>query len=185
MTKIQAMINRMRRDEGGYMVIEAVLVLPMLLWAFLALYTFWDAYRSVTTIQKAAYSISDLISRQQSPINAAFINGMRNAMDQMILQRQDTELRVTSIVKNKAKAKFEVQWSCVSGTTTLKLTTDDLQQLADRIPDMADGNTVILVETWVDYKPVLDIGVTEKRFEQFILTRPRYQTRIALSDTCT
>lgn len=191
MPAFRAMMDRMRRDESGYMVIEAVLILPILFWAFLALYTFWDAYRSATTIQKAAYSISDLISREQRPINAAYINGMRTAMDQMIAERLDTELRVTSIQQNDANNRFEVLWSCTSGTTTQqKLTTADLQntavdnEIADGIPSMTDGNTVILVEAWVDYDPALNIGITEKRFAQFIVTRPRYSPKIEMPDGC-
>lgn len=185
MPVIRAMISRLRRDEGGYMVVEAVLVLPMLLWAFLALYSFWDAYRAATTIQKATYSISDLISREQQSVNPAFIAGMRTAMDQMIPPRLDTELRVTSIVRNETEERFEVQWSCVAGTPLPTLTTETLQALVTRIPAMSDGNTVILVETWVDYDPALDIGVTNKRVAQFVVTRPRYQPRIALTGSCT
>lgn len=184
MRAFRAMIDRMRRDDGGYMVIEAVLVLPMLCWAFLALYTFWDAYRSVTTIQKAAYSISDLISREQGNVNAGYINGMRTAMDQMISPRLSTELRVTSVIRDNADDRFEVIWSCVSGTLTPKLTTTTLQDLAELIPSMADGNTIILLEAWVDYEPALDIGITEKRFEQFIVTRPRYQPKIGMTGGC-
>lgn len=184
MAGLRRMINRLRRDESGYMVVEAVLVLPMMLWAFLALYSFWDAYRAATTIQKAAYSISDLISREQRPVNAAFINGMRNAMNQMIPPRLDTELRVTSVEWNETDARFEAQWSCVSGSAAPKLTTASLVDVASKIPGMADGNTVILVETWVDYEPALDIGVTEKRVGQFIVTRPRYQPRIGLTGAC-
>lgn len=185
MPAIRAILNRMRRDEGGYMVVEAVLVLPMLLWAFLALYSFWDAYRAATTIQKATYTISDLISREQRPVNAAYINGMRNSMDQLIPPRLASELRVTSIVRNETLQKFEVQWSCTSGTTQVKLTTAAIQSLTSRIPNMSDGNTIILVETWVDYDPALDIGVTAKRVAQFVVTRPRYQPRIALTGACT
>lgn len=184
MHALRTRIERLRRDEDGYMIVEAVLVLPLLLWAFLALYTFWDAYRSVTTIQKASYTISDLISRQPKSINPAFINGMRTAMDKMILPRLTPELRVTSIVRSDARARFEVEWSCVSGSLAPKLTTTSLQLVKDRIPNMADGNTVILVETWVDYDPALDIGLTESRLQQFIVTRPRWASKIGMNGNC-
>ena len=184
MPALRTLIARLRRDEGGYMVVEAVLILPILFWAFLALYTFWDAYRSATTIQKASYAISDLISREQREVNAAYISGMRSAMNEMIAQRLDAELRVTSIVRSDARNRFEVQWSCTSGTSTAKLTTTTLQDLAASIPSMSDGNTVVLVETWVDYEPALKIGITDKRFAQFIVTRPRYSPQIVLSGNC-
>jgi len=184
MSAIRVLLKRFRREESGYMVIEAVLVLPILLWAFMGLYTFWDAYRATTTIQKATYAISDLISREPRPVNAAYIAGMRTAMDRMIPTRMEAELRVTSVVRSATNAQFEVQWSCVAGAPTPAYTTTTLQTVAHLIPDMADGNTVILVESWVDYDPILNLGVTEKRMSQFIVTRPRYQPNVVLSGAC-
>lgn len=184
MSAIRVMLKRFRREDSGYMVIEAVLVLPILLWAFMGLYTFWDAYRATTTTQKAAYAISDLISRQQGPVDSAFVGGMRTAMDRMIPTRMEAELRVTSIIYNNTDERFEVEWSCVADAPVLPYTTETLQLVKDFIPDMADGNTVILVETWVDYAPILNIGVTEKRLQQFIVTRPRYLSYIDLVGAC-
>ena len=36
--------------------------------AYLALFVYWDAFRSVNTTQKAAYTISDMISREMAPL---------------------------------------------------------------------------------------------------------------------
>jgi len=55
-----------------------------------------------------------------------------------------------------------------------------IQDLHDRIPEMDDLDSVIIVETWVDYSPEFDIGVLnfgpglqDQTFTQFIVTRPR------------
>lgn len=178
MQSLTARLTRFRDDDGGTMVLEATLVLPMMLWAFLGLYTYWDAYRAATTIQKASYAISDMISREQRPVNAAYIEGMRQVMDAMIAPELNSEIRVTSVEWSGVREQFEVLWSRESGTSLPALTTATLQQKADQIPDMNDGDTIMLVETWVDYEPMLDVGITDKRFEQFIVTRPRYSPKI-------
>lgn len=184
MSAIRDKLVRFRRDDGGYMVIEAVLVLPIMLWAFMGLYSFWDAYRATTTIQKATYAISDLISRSQGAVDAAFIEGMRSAMDQMIPTRMTAEIRVTSIRRNETEERFEVHWSCVAGSINPKHTTASLENIAHKIPGMADGTTVFLVESWVDYDPILNIGVNEQRISQFIITRPRYLALVEMSTAC-
>lgn len=180
MGSLKQQLKRFRREDSGSMVLEAVLVLPILLWGFLALYTFWDAYRATTTIQKAGYAISDMISREQRPVNAGYINGMRLVMDAMIARRYQAELRVSSVTWVASRNQYEVLWSSTSGTASPTLTTTTLQPLVGKIPTLVDGDTVVLVETWVDYDPAIDIGLTGQRFSQFIVTRPRYSPKIVL-----
>jgi Flp pilus assembly protein TadG len=178
MQRFGARLIRFARDERGFMLVETVLMLPLLLWAFLALYAFWDAYRVMTLVQKSTYAVSDLISRVQAPVNTAFITGMGNAAEAMIDEELDVELRVTSVVWDDEDSRFEVQWSRTDNTGRSALSTTTLQSLVDQIPDMSDGDTVIVVETWVPYEPSLDVGVPDYTFSQFVVTRPRFAPQI-------
>jgi Flp pilus assembly protein TadG len=172
-------LRRFARREDGYMVVDTVMALPFLCWAFVALYSYWDGYRAVTQAQKATYAISDLISREQRPVNAAYINGMRLTMDQILPGNMTTELRVTSIVWSQANNRYQVQWSATSGTPTPLLTTSTLASLASKIPRMYDGDTAVIVETWVDYEATFVLGgVDDTRMAQFVVTRPRFSPRI-------
>ncbi len=40
----------LRQDESGALMAEAVLVLPFMLWSYLALFVYWDSYRAVNTV---------------------------------------------------------------------------------------------------------------------------------------
>lgn len=172
-------VRRFRREEGGYMVIEAALILPFLLWAYLALYTYWDTYRAMTNSQKASYTISDMISREQVPVDAAYIDGMRRTMDYVMGGGLQSVIRVSSVRWSELNGRFEIEWSSsTSPATKPALTTDTLQPLASRIPAMVDGDTVVLVETTVPYQPSLDVGLPDQTFEEFIVTRPRFAPRI-------
>lgn len=176
------LLRRFRRSEQGYMVVEATLILPFLLWGYIALYSYWDAYRVMTDVQKASYTISDLITRQQATIDNNFINGMRLTMNAMLsVDEESAEVRVTSLTWSQANNRFEVEWSRTSGTTRPALTTASLQAFRDRIPDMSDGDTAVLVETWVNYRPAMRLGgIGDMTFEQFIVTRPRFAPRIVI-----
>ena len=53
--------------------------------------------------------------------------------------------------------------------------------MADRLPNMADGDHVVLVEVEVNYKPSFNVGLGNQTLKQFIVTRPRFVPRICLS----
>lgn len=179
MRPLHRLLRRFAKGEDGYMVVEATLMLPFLFWGYLALYSYWDAYRVMTDVQKAAYTISDLITRQQTSVNANFINGMRLTMDSMLGVGLETELRVTSLTWSDANNRYEVLWSNTSGTTNPPLTNVALIPLRSQIPEMTDGDTAILVETWVDYEPAMTLGgIGDMTFAEFIVTRPRFAPSI-------
>jgi hypothetical protein len=60
------------------------------------------------------------------------------------------------------------------------LTTTSLQPLATKIPLLADGDSIILVETWAEFTPFMDVYLTDEEFKQFIVTKPRFVPRICL-----
>lgn len=173
--------NAMRsfaRDEKGNLLAELVLVLPFFLWSYLALFVYWDAYRSMNTVQKATYTVSDMISREMVPVSATYLNGLRNVMDYMLDADQDVRMRVTSVTWNALASRFEVQWSYSPNNAMTPHTNATLLAHANRIPNMSDGDTVVIVETEVDYIPSFNVGVGDQTFEQFIVTRPRFVPRV-------
>ncbi len=182
MRSAMEIMRRFGRDENGTIVAEAVIVLPMMLWAYLALFVYWDAFRSVNAAQKAAYTIADVISRDPSTtgLPASYIPGLRNTMRYLIDHDQVVKIRVTSISWSAVDSKFKVEWSRSPDNAMVPLTTTSLQLMKSRIPNMADGDTVVLVETEVYYKPAFNVGLTDEVFKQFIITRPRVLPRICL-----
>lgn len=185
---MRALIQRFLRDQSGAVIAEAVIVLPLMLWAYLALFVYWDAFRSVNTSQKAAYTISDMISREMNtaPLPTTYVPGMRDLMAYLVDDDQTVKIRVSSITWSGTNKRIEVDWSRSPNNAFPQLTTATVQALAPKIPQIADGDHVMLVETEVSYHPAFDVGLSDEVLKQFIVTRPRFVQKICMTGvTCT
>lgn len=178
------------REESGVLMAEAVIVLPMMIWAYLALFVYWDAFRSVNTAQKAAYTISDTISREVNnvPLPANYVTGLRNLMRFLLDKDMPVKIRVSEVTWSAINNRFEVDWSR-SPDNAIPLLTTALANLADyagRIPKMSDGDRVVIVETQVAYHAAFNVGISDKTLNQFIVTRLRFAPKLCITGTvCT
>lgn len=182
MTRLKKLIQRFCRDEDGNLVVEAVLVLPVMLWSYAGMFVYWDAYRSVNVVQKAAYTVTDLITRQQGQVDDNFINGMRVTMDYMIQTDDATKMRVTSFRWSAPNNRYEVIWSRSPNSAYSRLTTGSLANLASHLPIMSDGDSAVLVEANVRYTPPTRFGLDARDIEQFVVSRPRYLPKVCHVD---
>ncbi len=171
------------REEKGTMIVDAVMVLPMFIWAYAALFAYWDAYRSINTVQKATYTISDLLSRTQGNVSDAYIAGLRSTMNYMLDADQAGDIRVTSYTWSQNRNRFEVIFSESPYGAMTTLNTSTLATLASRLPEMADGDSAVLIEAQVPYSPPMSFGLQPTTIEQFIVTRPRFLPKICHTDS--
>ena len=178
--RLRPRLGRFGRDETGSVVAEAVIVLPMFLWAYIALFVYWDAFRSMNTVQKASFTISDMISREKQGIDSGYIEGMGDVLEYLIDENQDARVRVTSVTWSDTNNQFEVYWSASPDSILTPLTTASLQDYVYEIPTMSAGDNAIIVEVNVDFQPTFDIGMPDQTFHQFIVTRPRFIPCITL-----
>ncbi len=168
------------RDERGVMLAEFLIMLPLVIWGLLALFVYWDVFKTINITQKAAYSISDLLSRQEV-ITPAFLNGLPGVLAFLTPGTQGSRMRITSFEYNQTTNKYVVLFSCSPGNSIdLPLTATNLDQMKPTIPIMDNMDSMILVETWVGYQPDFDTGLLNVTgtldgltMTQSILTRPR------------
>lgn len=188
-------IRRFLRDERGGILIEFLFMLPLMIWAWIALTVFWDVFRTINTAQKAAYSISDLISRQEANLTPSFIDGMQDVFDFLMINNgESVGIRITSIYYDAEDDEHELIFSVSPGNKLNPLSDADLVRLSDQIPLMGDTDSVVIVETYVEYTfpfqiPFIDAGVIifdenagpqRQVFGEFVVTRPRFKSYICL-----
>lgn len=171
------------RDTSAAVSFETVIIFPILLWAWVGTFAFFDAYRVYNTSIKATFTVADLISRQTSTVYGYDIEGMARMLDSMIRDTNGVEMRVTQILRD-TEGNYRVDWSHGTGTQA-ELFTASLDALNGRLPDMANGERVVLVESFVDYEPAFNVGLNDLTFENFTLTRPRYAGQVPYDDAMT
>jgi Flp pilus assembly protein TadG len=197
MLRFRQSLRNFARDESGVLLVEALFLMPLLVWGFLALVVYWDVFRTINVTQKAAYSIADMISRQ-GVITNNFVNGLENVLTFLTPGAPASRMRVTSIEFDEgtnirpewdADDNFILLFSRSPGNKIARHTTITINELAfrNRIPVLSDLESVVVVETFVDYVPDFDVGVLNmapglegQTFTQFIVTRPRNWRRVCL-----
>ena len=172
-----------RRDDRGAMEVEGILASTFLIWWYISSFQYFDAFKQKNINLKAAYTIADMLSRETGPspsdptsvpVNQAYINGLNTLFDYLTYSRKPTYIRVTSVYWDDATQKYHVDWSATSGTGHTAMTTTMLQNYKTRIPKMPDGDTVILVESFMAYEPIFSIGINAQVYTTFITTPPRF-----------
>lgn len=171
--------RRFLKEEDGLIMTEFLIMLPLLTWTFMAMFVYWDTFRTINEAQKASYAVSDLISRHDS-IDLPFIDGMEKVMEHLTGQ-SDVKLRISSVQWDDVTEEYSLLFSRSPHNEMPVLTVTDIENLADtRIPTMAGGDSIVIVETEVAYQPGFDVGIPFTTFSNFIVTRPRGESKICL-----
>ncbi|WP_299151863.1 TadE/TadG family type IV pilus assembly protein [uncultured Tateyamaria sp.] len=174
-------LRRFRDDERGSIAVETVLIIPALFWAYLAMFATFDAYRQHAVNVKAAYTIGDIISRETTPLNPDYLNGTRKLLAYLTANDEsDVAIRITSIKYNATYDEYRRHWSRKRGWKA-SLTTEDVNEIAHRLPVLPHNEHIMLVETFVKYDPPFDTGLQAREIHNSVFTRPRYAPRVLWS----
>ncbi|TCL09937.1 hypothetical protein BXY66_2004 [Shimia isoporae] len=181
--KISSFAKSFREDTRGTVAVEAVIMLPALFWAFMAMSVFFDMYRAQSTSEKAAFTISDTLSRETAAVDLNYLDSMHALYDEMSSLDEVGELRVSVIAYNPDTQQYFLDWSHSTGDVDNGLTDVDLADLEDRLPILVAGERLILVETFGDYNAPVNVGLGEVNMDTFVFTRPRFGPQLAWTNT--
>ena len=176
-------VRTFRADQNGNVAIEAAILVPILIWGYLAMFTIFDSYRQYTTQQKAAYTISDLISRQATPLDGSFIDGSHMLFQELTRTIGEPGMRVTIAKYDLVEEEYQVIWSRTRGGM-IGLQSEDIANWGDRLPVLPQDDQIIIVETTSEFKPAFNIGLPQKTINNFVFTRPRYAKQVCFNLVC-
>lgn len=182
---LRARFRRFGKDEeGGSLSLEMILFAGLMSFTSMMLFTYWEAYRVRAVAGNATFVIADMISREGAPINTGFINGM--GLIYRYITRPDQDLswiRVTSIEYRETQDVYRVLWSrSTNDQRAPRLTDANIAQMRDeRIPDLEDGATLILVESWREFRPAFRVGLEPRIFYSSQFTWPRFLSPLPMS----
>ena len=174
---VRRLVQRNLKDERGSFSIEAILMFPLLVWAFMALYVFFEGLRESNINLKAAYTIGDLLSRETDIINQDYLDGMNDVYAWLSRSATPVSMRVTVVRYDETADDHVMVWS--RGVDEPDMTQEEVDdRVADHIPILADADTVIVVETWTTYDPLMDIGLVETDVYNLVVTAPRFSKQL-------
>lgn len=175
----QKQIKTFSNDTSGGLTVEAILVLPFLVWALVGTFMAFDAFRAQGVNLKATYTIADTLSREQNTVDQNYINGLNQVFDFLTTSPFDTEVRVTAVTfvegdeDDPGDDRHRIDWSATSSSRAI-LDDMSLALIADEIPIMADGDQILIVETWMTHRPTFQIGIPETEMANLMVIRPRF-----------
>ena len=179
---IKRLFRKSMRDERGSFSIEAILMFPMLIWAFMAMYVFFEGLRETNINLKATYTVADVLSREDTLITETYLSNMNVIYQWLARSNATPQLRVSVVKWDEATESHELHWSHGVGVDDL------LQEFVDEtvtphVPIMADQTHAIVVETWIDYQPIMDIpimpiGIRDTEIYNIVVTMPRFAPKL-------
>jgi Flp pilus assembly protein TadG len=183
--RLASVLARFGRDERASVTVEAVLILPPLLWAFLVTFSWFDIYRVKSQSLKANYAISDLMSRETRALDMAYLNGVEQVYE--FLTRADTDawVRVTVVrCTNKCAEPdrtLKRDWSKATDEVPILTDADVMNDFESIVPVIASGERVIVVETSMLYTPPFSqklTGIAPRTMRDIVMTRPRFAPQL-------
>lgn len=168
-------LRRFRRDEGGSVTVEAVITFPLLAWAVMATQVFFQGFHVQSLNVKVTYTIGDILSREDMPITPEYLDSMYAVQAAMTGSADPGALRVTAITYRAAQETYRVVWSEVRGAAQPHSDSTIKAIAEERLPDLTDGQVIILTETWLQHRPEFLnwVGIGPLIFHEVTVTLPR------------
>ncbi len=175
-------LRRFGSDTSGTLLAEAMFIVPVMALGMSGFYAFWDVYQTQNRVQKGAYAVSDMLSREMVPASPAFLTGLERTLEYII--GQDARIRVTSIRRVSdgplGLQGLDVLWSVSPGNVMLPLNEGTLTQIEPDIPMMAVGSNMVVMEVVVPYSPVTEILELDT-ISETVAMRPRFLPTLCLT----
>ncbi|MBW4962264.1 TadE/TadG family type IV pilus assembly protein [Sulfitobacter sp. CW3] len=170
-------LRRFASHEDGSVSLEALILMPLVLWVYAAMFSIFETYEEYSLNQKAAFTIGDMISRETLPIDSDYLGGAHDLLDYITQSQGPSTLRVSSLQYDKKQNRFYVHWSRARGADSA-VTDADVASWTNRLPSIPDDEYIVVTETTTTFTPPFNIGLGQPEIKNFVFTRPRYAPRV-------
>lgn len=180
--RLRAFAGDFARDTKGTVAVESIVLLPLVIWTYVAMFTFFDMLRMKSVNQKAAFTIADAYSRETQKINDTYVDSTFTLF-QGLTRVSNPGLRVTVISYDQDTDKYTVKWSERRGAAApSQLNDNNVNSLRSWLPRIASGDEFILLETWNDYKIPFKIGMDDWQMKSHVFMNPRFADQLKWDD---
>lgn len=179
--------------EGAAVSVEAVIVMPVLVWAFVATLVFWDGFRASTLTVRAAHVVSDLASRERAALDQGFLDDMRSVFEEVARAGRAGRGEAGSIRMSVARSRIDAEaadadgdityettlvldWSHTSGDGLAPATSID--EVRAHVPTLAPGDQLMVVETAFPWTPPAGSVLPGRTLSGVAIGRHRFGQRL-------
>lgn len=184
--RLNSRLARFRDDTRGTVTVEMVMTLPLLIWALTATYQYFDLYRYHAVRDKATYTVTDMLSREQAPVTGGYLTGARDLFNAISNDDSDAQLRISVVSYDQENERYSVVWSRIRGTGPMqRLDNSNVRSGDISLPQMIDGQQIVLVESHSAYDPLFRVGLEDRmpvRTSQFMSLR--FAPQLCLRTIC-
>ena len=164
--------------EDGSLTVEAVLVIPVLTFAMAATLVTWDAFKTRNISQKATYTVADMLSRETGGVDEDYLIAAHELFG-YLSNSGENALRVTVVDMKEdpdtKKRTLGLVWSrAVGGLPEF----EKAIEVQNRVPLMAPGDQLILVESVQLWSPAFRMGLGDYAFREIAVMRPRFSPQL-------
>lgn len=183
--------SRFARDTRGSIVVDSLGGIILLSLGASAFFSFWEAYQVQNRVQKATYTISDLISRQRgTTLSRTFLDGMEQTAEFLMHDDQNAVMRITQVRRTSGVATdtagLTIDWSYSPCNAKTALTTATISQIRTKLPLIDLGAALIVVEVDVEYDPGMsEVGFGKMTYRGFLSSLPRFEQQFGITGTGT
>jgi hypothetical protein len=176
------MIKRFLRAENANAPVEAVIVIPFFIWGFMSMYAMTDTFIKNYKVTQSTYAIADAVAREMESIGSSRIEGLNRLHALMTASPVATTTRVSLVTYNADRAQLELGWSYATDGE-IPLGDADMTALAQKLPALSNGESLVFVETWRGYSSSFGDLLGDLTMGQTAFSRLRYVPTIAWIDS--
>lgn len=191
-------LRSFRSQDQGSVTTEIFMLIPMLVIVFVSTYTFFDMYRIKGGEQKANYAIADAMSRETGNITPKYMQSLHKLYQHMTYGAPEDTRILASVIKYNGPEKDEYgnatkpeNWQVIWAKQYPESVGEDiapddeaevLKRVKDFIPTLADGQSVIMMESYLRHEPFGNVPISSPIFKTVSATSPRFEAVICWSD---
>lgn len=180
--RLRATLSDFAQDTRGLVAVEAIILLPLVIWTYVAMFSFFDMLRMKSVNQKAAFTVADAYSRETNKITETYVDSSFSLFKALTREVNPT-LRVSVLSYDGDTDKYTVKWSEKRGSgPAVALTDNTVNALRESLPDVVSGDEFILLETWNDYDTPFKIGLDMFEMKSLVVINPRFADQLKWDD---
>ena len=169
-------------ETRGTVAVESIILLPLVVWMYLAMFTFFDMLRMKSINQKAAFTIADAYSRESALITETYVDSTFSLFKELTRTNNPT-IRGSVLTYDQTTDRYGVVWSKRRGASSVTaLNENTVNTIRTQLPVVASGDQFIFMETWNDYVIPFKIGMDNFKMKAQVIMNPRITGQLKFDD---